>query len=237
MIRDQEVVTIEPCPLCSKSHSYTLEVRRSLVLHWGKDPRSAGQTLQRSFHRLFTCPVTGHDFQAEMSIPEREDAVIEKVDVMKPEKRSQQASPSPANAANLTAVSPHNKALYEAGKSLLVDSHATGREFCKSMMSMALGAVPIYIGVLGFITSSQSIHAQVSVSLVLPALLFLLAAVLFAISYFPIAKKFSLDIIEEIEAVRQADLRRRRRITHVALAVFVTGVFLAIAIMATELGR
>ena len=37
-------------------------------------------------------------------------------------------------------ISPHNKALYEAGKKMLVDSIDVGREFCKFMTTTSLGA-------------------------------------------------------------------------------------------------
>ena len=45
-------------------------------------------------------------------------------------------------------LSPHNKALYEAGKNLLVESVSVGRGFCKFMTTTTLGAIPINLALL-----------------------------------------------------------------------------------------
>src|SRR5690242_18221621 len=45
-------------------------------------------------------------------------------------------------------VSPHNQALYEAGKQMLVESISVGREFCKFMVGVSTGAIPLYLALL-----------------------------------------------------------------------------------------
>ena len=52
---------------------------------------------------------------------------------------------------NVEKTTPHNKALYEAGKSLLIDSINTGREFCKFMITISTSAIPIHLGLLKFV--------------------------------------------------------------------------------------
>ena len=52
-------------------------------------------------------------------------------------------TPAMARVSNAQPITPHNDALYEAGKKLLVDSIETGREFCKLMITTWLSAIPI----------------------------------------------------------------------------------------------
>ena len=48
-------------------------------------------------------------------------------------------------------LSPHNEALYEAGKEMLISSISTAREFCKFMITVLTGAIPLYLGLLKFV--------------------------------------------------------------------------------------
>ena len=67
MAEDQETITISLCPKCSGSHKYWLVVKRATALSVSEvRPRPA----QRRFTRLFTCPVTRDDFQADLVIEE-----------------------------------------------------------------------------------------------------------------------------------------------------------------------
>lgn len=80
-------LTITECPECGKSHEYQLEVTRSAFLY---NTLSSGLYSERTqkpswtkryFTRLFTCPVTGEDFQGRFWIAERFPAEIESVEV------------------------------------------------------------------------------------------------------------------------------------------------------------
>jgi len=51
----------------------------------------------------------------------------------------------------VSTISPHSKALYEAGKSLLIDSVTTAREFCKTMIGISTGGIPLYLGILSYL--------------------------------------------------------------------------------------
>ena len=52
------------------------------------------------------------------------------------------------DSVRVSDVTPHNRALYEAGKSLLIDSVKTGMDFCKFMIGVATGAMPTYLALL-----------------------------------------------------------------------------------------
>ena len=45
-------------------------------------------------------------------------------------------------------ISPADQALYDAGKQMLADSVSVGREFCKFMVGVSTGAIPLYLALL-----------------------------------------------------------------------------------------
>lgn len=56
-------------------------------------------------------------------------------------------------------LSPHNEALYEAGKEMLKSSMTTGRDFCQFMITVSSGAIPTFlvnIGLIVFLVGSIS---------------------------------------------------------------------------------
>jgi len=134
-------------------------------------------------------------------------------------------------------VSPHNKAVYEAGKSMLIDSVSTGREFCKSMIATCTGAIPIYLGILTFLLPEKYIlGVKAGITVALPAILFLIASVFFTIGYFPVTKEFSLDLISEIERERNATIRHRNKLIWIGFTFFVIGTFMAIVVIVVNIG-
>ena len=121
-------------------------------------------------------------------------------------------------------ISPHNKALYEAGKKLLVDSVDVGREFCKFMTTTALGAIPTYIALLKLVLPADySLQGHDEVSFLVAPFLFLVSAVLFVLGYFPQKGALSLDLPAEIERERSTTMRRRHRFASIAFIVFSFG--------------
>jgi hypothetical protein len=126
--------------------------------------------------------------------------------------------------------SPHTAALYDAGKQLLVESVEVGREFCKFMVGVSSGAIPTYLALVGLATG-KSYRPTVAEGalLLLPALMFLAAATIFAFGYFPVQTQMSLDRPAEIEAAREANMRRRRTAARAGFAVFMLGVVLGLA--------
>jgi hypothetical protein len=130
-------------------------------------------------------------------------------------------APPPAEVEEVGEVSPHSKALYEAGKALLVSSIETGRDFCKFMIGVSTGAIPIYLGLLKFVLPEGFVPpAREGLLALIPAALFLLASVLFVVGYFPQKSTFSLDLIEEIERERTQALQWRHRLAITGFTLF-----------------
>ena len=129
----------------------------------------------------------------------------------------------------VSAVTPHNRALYEAGKNLLVESITTSRDFCKFMISMSTGAIPIYLALIKFVLPDKyTLTFNQSALVVIPAFLFLIASIVFTFGYFPQSAYFSLDIIEEIERERKKTLEMRAKVTWIGFGLFLIGTIISI---------
>lgn len=138
---------------------------------------------------------------------------------------------------HFSAISPHSKALYEVGKSILLESTAIGREFCKSMIGTSTSAIPIYLGILTFLLPENFIlGVGAGITIAVPAIGFLLGAVLFTFGYMPLSDKFSLDIIEEIEQTLENNIMHRKRFIWSGLSVFFLSTVLAIWAIIVNIG-
>ena len=125
-------------------------------------------------------------------------------------------------------ITPHNKALYEAGKKLIIDSIDVGREFCKFMTTTALGAIPIYIALLRFVLPKDyRLQSYDEIIFLSPPIVFLISSVLFVIGYFPQKGLLSLDLPVEIERERSLTIKRRHRYASLGFISFCIGIILS----------
>jgi len=157
---------------------------------------------------------------------------------MNPEAHSDPSEESPnVEPVEVGEVSPHNKAIYEAGKTILIDSIRTGREFCQSMIKISIGAIPIYLGILGFILPNDySLGISSGLVMALPAIMFLIASIFFTFGYLPVTVHFSLDIVEEVEKERDKIIRRRSRLIKIGFTIFALATLIAIAVIIVNIG-
>ena len=128
-------------------------------------------------------------------------------------------------------VTPHNRALYEAGKTILTESLKTGREFCQFMTTTSLAAVPVYLGLLTFASEHGGRQAGTQVWLVIPALLFVLSSVAFAIGLQPRTESISLDVVQSIEDGLRNILSYRRRYIRVGFTVFLVAAVMSVLVL------
>ena len=143
-----------------------------------------------------------------------------------------------AKVEQVQDITPHNKALYEAGKKLLVDSVDVGREFCKFMTTTTLGAIPTYIALLKLVLPKDySLQSFDEVRFLAPPLIFLVAAILFVLGYFPQKGAMSLDLPGEIERERSATIRRRHRFAVSAFGFLSAGILYASWLLVMRLLR
>lgn len=149
----------------------------------------------------------------------------------------QQTNTIKAEILQVEAITPHNRALYEAGKTMLIDSIKTGRDFCQFMITLNTGAISVYLALLTFLLPKNYSLSLLNGALDAgPALLFLLSALIFAIGFFPTVDSFSLDIISEIERVWSTVTQRRKKFTTIGFGVFVTASVYAIIMVLVNIG-
>lgn len=153
-------------------------------------------------------------------------------------KTKRKTNPAPHIIAS-TAISPHSKAVYETGKAILIDSVTASREFCKSMIGISASAIPLYLGILSYLLPKDYVlGVTAGVTITIPAVGFLVATVIFVIGYAPIIKyyHFSLDIIDEIEGVREQIIIRHNRFVVTGLVIFMLSTLFAIIAVIINIG-
>lgn len=134
-------------------------------------------------------------------------------------------------------ASPHSKALYEAGKTILVDSLETGRDFCKSMISTSMGAITFYIAILTFILPDNYILGIAAGGLIVsPAIGFLITSVIFIFGYLPRIGELSLDDLEEIERERNRIITHRTTFIRIGLSFFIISTLCALWVIIINIG-
>lgn len=103
-----------------------------------------------------------------------------------------------------------DKALIEAGKSILLESIAVSRDFCKFMIGFSIGAVPIYLSLISlFLHEQEHFTRGDRMWLGSPVLAFVCASVAFVSGYMPSRGQLSLLTVEGIENNRQSAITRR----------------------------
>lgn len=81
------------------------------------------------------------------------------------------------------------------------------------MITTSTGAIPVYLAILTFLLSKNySLGVLAGLLVAGPAVIFLIAAFIFALGYFPISDYFSLNMIKDIEDAREKNIRRRKNL-------------------------
>ncbi len=125
-------------------------------------------------------------------------------------------------------LSPHDEAMLECGKAMLADSVKTSRDFCKYMISVSTGSIPIYLGLLGLLAPKDFVAPLgKEVWIFVTAGLFLLASIIFVIGYFPQSSRISLDDLKKVKKERDKTLITRQIMSWLGFAFFLLGVVFA----------
>ena len=126
-------------------------------------------------------------------------------------------------------LSPHTEVLYEVGKDMVKSSINTGNDFCKFMIPVSTGAIPIYLGLLKFVLPEDfTLPASKLVLSIVPPILFFVSAIIFILGYFPRVDRFSLEIVGGIERAYEKTVNRRGMFINCGIAVFLVGSAFAI---------
>ncbi|QQD72818.1 hypothetical protein [Acidithiobacillus ferrivorans] len=117
---------------------------------------------------------------------------------------------SPVVIESVEPLSPHAKAVLEAGQQLFLDSVEVGREFCKTMVGTALTAIPVYVGLIKlFLPTGSSPITVIGIGWFVPVVLFLLSAAVSVGGHLPGRTLICLDLPAEIEAALAKATARR----------------------------
>ncbi len=200
---------IASCPHCGERHVFSVLVQvrgagaGAVPLFGGP---SGGTTL------AFTCPNTQKIISA--SVPNPPDG-----DIIGPDDPEQtDAEPDPEPDPPPTPTEQEYADWIKA-------SRATAVDFCKTMLTTATGAVPVYFAVLKYLGADAVGGSWFSRIGALPPLLFLAAAIVFALALRP---RFASVKQADFADFRTARLRQLNRDILAGLALFATGVLLAI---------
>jgi hypothetical protein len=99
------------------------------------------------------------------------------------------------------------------------------------MTTTSLAAVPVYLGLLTFASEHGGRQAGTQVWLVIPALLFVLSSVAFAIGLQPRTESISLDVVQSIEDGLRNILSYRRRYIRVGFTVFLVAAVMSVLVL------
>lgn len=77
MVTHDQTITISECPLCHRSHTYSLRVQRSTVEGFRPEAEHT-----RRFRRLFHCPKKDDDYYATIELRESGASTIDGVEAV-----------------------------------------------------------------------------------------------------------------------------------------------------------
>lgn len=223
---------VPDCPACAGSHRYRFALQRET--EETRRESSEAQIAVRST-RLLVCPNKGVEFETTL--------LLDGVDVDTVGRDGDQipledaAGDPPVRLKGVQALTAHAKALSEAGAAMLVDSIEVGREFCKFMTTTALGAIPTYLALLALVTPKDyRAQSREELILLLPAFLFVVAAVLFVFGYFPrVTGHMCLDRPDEVSARRKEVVERRLTLSGWGFGLFCVAVVVGVLVVAGRL--
>lgn len=70
MNKIEEVIKIEPCLECHKTHSYKVEVTRCLIMGMMSEDKLLERPTEKKLTCTFNCPNTKKDFEASFTLTE-----------------------------------------------------------------------------------------------------------------------------------------------------------------------
>lgn len=199
---------IEHCPRCGKSHHFKLAVR-TLLQHASTVPIFGGP---RAREIVLTCPTTGELFTHEVTDPPNGEIL------------------GPADSIDISADSLSGEPSHNPEREFskwVKDSRATATEFCKTMLTISTGAIPVYFAVLKYIGIEQIGGSFLAQAGVLPPILFLVATILFVLAIRP---RFATLSEAEFAKFRAKRLGQLNLYITTGTVLFATGISIAIVL-------
>jgi hypothetical protein len=120
-------------------------------------------------------------------------------------------------------------AMEEFGRMLLLNSVEDGRSFCHQMITIATGAIPVYLGLLKLWYPNDDIAiASQNIFFAVPVILFLLAAISFSLGYIPLGYEPSIGNLASIEDTRSKLMHHRSLWGWIGYLLFCLGILVSI---------
>lgn len=122
-------------------------------------------------------------------------------------------------------ITPHTKAVYDAGSNLLKESISTGRDYCKNMITTSLSAIPIYIALIKlYIPDKMLISNIIDFSWLMPIIFFLIASIIFSFGYLPGHSVISLEYPDKVQNLLDKAIKRRFYLGIIGFLLLVLGI-------------
>jgi len=195
---------VDKCPKCGEAHTYQLKIILYKIPIFGGGKR---ETLIE-----FVCPKTKQKFKKAVADPP--DGEIEGLASSSDIKFDQRVS----SIANLSLMETE---FVEWTKS----SRFVALDFCKTMIGISVGAIPVYFAVLKFLGLVTISGKQFGMLLVLPPFAYLVALILFALALRP---TFEIMSPQDFPDFRQKRLTQLNWFITAGIIVFIAGTGLAI---------
>ena len=123
------------------------------------------------------------------------------------------------------------EAILDYGKNMFLKTNKTLQDFCKSMLSFTIGAIPVYLGLLKLIITDTSIlTVGDKVLIFIPFIFFLGSSIIFLVGYQPKNVTFALNDITKIELARNTLYKKRMVATWLGLSIFFIGIVIVIGV-------
>jgi len=145
---------------------------------------------------------------------------------------SQEREPDQVHVEHVAPISPQHKAMAEAGREMLISSIRNGRDFCKFMVGITSGSLPVYLGLLKLVVRSpDALSVWERAAIALPVGPFLFAIWFFVVGCLPRERQFAVDVIEQIQEARAETMKELRIYTIRAVRCFMVGTVLAAVVI------
>jgi hypothetical protein len=198
---------VKKCPRCGGQHHFALAVRpvpEGVAIFGGPGAQEVA----------FICPKTRTAF-TEQIMPEPNTEILGPADPSQLATYAPEASVPNASAAD--AAMEEFQAWQQSSRSIAID-------FCKTMLTVATGAIPVFFAVLQYLGVEHATGSFWQRAAILPPVLFLASAATFVLALRP---AYAIITQSDFAAYRQYRLRRMNTFILVATATFMLGVAIA----------
>ena len=237
---------IPKCKQCGNSHKYQLEIRykaanneTSEVVVFGGKGGPSRRTITNavsstnspvSWDVVFLCPEMNQSFVMPITIEVSQDKEeIVGIVAMNPSTQSVSSADDVLQMNTSTEKAGlSNDVMNKEFEEWVSSSAASAREFCKTMLTISTGAVPIFFTVLKYIGVEQASTPRLAWFGICPPSLFLISSILFIFALRP--QYSTIASLLAFEKFRKERLQKMNRYIRIGVGVFILAVFLAILI-------